>query len=246
MNESEVRRPAAGTLYVVATPIGNLSDLSERALLTLRSVSAILAEDTRVFGTLAKRCGIETPRESFFEHNERRKLPEVLERLKAGESFALVTDAGTPTVSDPGYRLVHACREEKIPVSPIPGPSAAVAALSVCGLPTDRFFFEGFLPQKPGRKKKRIEELLALETTVICFESPHRIAQTIETIAECSPQCRVFVGRELTKLYEECVYGSAAELQRDFSSRPSIKGEMVIAFSPSGSAASEHEPQSDS
>lgn len=223
---------SAGTLYVVATPIGNLADLSERALKTLRSVDAILAEDTRVFGVLAKRFDIRTARESYFEHNERQKLATVIERLETGKSFAIVTDAGTPTVSDPGFRLVRACRERRLPVVPIPGPSAAMAALSVSGLPTDRFFFEGFLPQKPGKRRTRLEELLALETTVICFESPHRIVAAIGDLAAQQPECEVFLGRELTKIYEEGLYGKASELLDALKQRPSFKGEIVFLFSP--------------
>lgn len=221
-----------GKLFVVSTPIGNLSDMTPRAVETLKSVELVLAEDTRSFARLASRYGIETKSESFHDHSERQKTPGYVARLAAGERFALVSEAGTPTLSDPGYRLVRACREQGITVEPIPGVSAAIAALSVSGLPTNRFLFEGFLPQRPGRRDRRLHQLLASGTTFILYESPHRIVATLGKIAAIAPEREVFVARELTKLHEEGLFGTAKAVHETLDKRESVKGEIVLVVAP--------------
>lgn len=218
----------SGTLYVVATPIGNLEDLSPRALSTLRVVDVVLAEDTRSFGILKSRFGIETPATSYHDHNERERIEWALSQLHLGKSLALISEAGTPTISDPGYRVVKACRENSIRVVTIPGPSAVIAALSVSGLETDSFFFRGFLPQKPGKRLSALTEAVQADFTTIFYESPFRIVKSLETLAELSPETRIFIGRELTKLYEESFYGSAKEVLEKLRSKSSIKGEIVL------------------
>ena len=196
-----------GTLFVVATPIGNLEDITARALRVLREVSLIAAEDTRRTAHLLARYAIATPTTSLHEHNEGRKTAGLVDRLRQGDDIALVSDAGTPTVSDPGARLVQAAIEAGIRVEPIPGPSAALAALAVSGLPTDTFTFLGFPPTRSKDRKLWFDRLTNLTGTVVFFEAPHRIRQTLETLQATVGDCRVAVARELTKIHEELVRG---------------------------------------
>jgi 16S rRNA (cytidine1402-2'-O)-methyltransferase len=218
-----------GVLYVVATPIGNLGDVSSRALETLRAVDLVLCEDTRRTRKLLMHHGIETRTTSFHEHNEEKKVPSILAQLNGGARIALVSDAGTPTISDPGYRLINTLCQTDIPIIPIPGPSAVTALLSVSGLPTDRFVFEGFLPVKSGKRRKRLEELAAEPRTIVLFESPFRIARTLAECVEVLGDRRCCFGRELTKEFEEIHHGTLAELAQWGEGRK-FKGEIVLAI----------------
>ncbi len=220
-----------GTLYVVATPIGNLEDLTLRALRTLKEVDLVACEDTRRTRGLLSHFDVHVPVTSYFEHNRLTKGEVVLRALRAGKSVALVTDAGTPGISDPGFLLVKSAREADIPVVPVPGPSALVAALSAAGVPADRFVFDGFLPVKPGRRVHRLEHLRALETTVVCYESPHRILASLEAIGLVFGDREVVVARELTKQFEEIVRGPAASLHERFSAAP-VRGEFTVIIPP--------------
>ena len=203
-----------GTLYIVATPIGNLGDLSMRATEILSEVDVIAAEDTRVTRKLLKHIGTETPMLSLHEHNEQQRLHNLLARLQSGESVALVSDAGTPLISDPGYPLVKAVRQAGVNVVPIPGPCAVISALSVSGLPTDKFVFEGFLPGKPAGRRARFEELLYEHRTIIFYESPHRILACLEDLETVmGTQREVVIARELTKTFETVRSGSVAEIR---------------------------------
>lgn len=194
---------SAGTLYIVATPIGNLGDLSPRARETLADVDVILCEDTRHTGHLMSRIGVGTRRQSLHEHNEDKRVPQVVAGLKAGKRYALVSDAGTPLISDPGFRLLAAARDEGLPVSPIPGPSAMVAAISVAGLPTDRFCFEGFLPSRPSARRKRLRALAGEPRTLVFYETGRRMAEALEDCVEVlGPDRPATLCRELTKAYE--------------------------------------------
>ncbi len=221
-----------GTLFVVATPIGNLDDLSPRAREVLGRADLIAAEDTRVTGRLLSHVGIKVRSLALHDHNEENVVPELIEALESGNSVALVTDAGTPLVSDPGYRLVRAAHNAGITVSPIPGPSAPVAALSASGLPSDRFVFEGFLPTRQGARKRRLEVLRPETRTVLYFESVHRVAETISDMRSVLGDSRqAFIGRELSKLHEQCVPGSLAELAESLADgRIPLKGEFVIGI----------------
>ena len=221
-----------GTLFVVATPIGNLDDLSPRAREVLGRADLIAAEDTRVTGRLLSHVGIKVRSLALHDHNEEKVVPELIEALESGNSVALVTDAGTPLVSDPGYRLVRAAHNVGITVSPIPGPSAPVAALSASGLPSDRFVFEGFLPTRQGARKRRLEVLRPETRTVLYFESIHRVAETISDMRSVLGDSRqAFIGRELSKLHEQCVPGSLAELAESLADgRIPLKGEFVIGI----------------
>lgn len=221
-----------GTLFVVATPIGNLDDLSPRAREVLGRADLIAAEDTRVTGRLLSHVGIKVRSLALHDHNEEKVVPELIEALESGNSVALVTDAGTPLVSDPGYRLVRAAHNVGITVSPIPGPSAPVAALSASGLPSDRFVFEGFLPTRQGARKRRLEVLRPETRTVLYFESVHRVAETISDMRSVLGDSRqAFIGRELSKLHEQCVPGSLAELAESLADgRIPLKGEFVIGI----------------
>lgn len=222
--------PASGTLHVVATPIGNLGDLSPRALETLRAVAAICAEDTRHTRQLLAHYGIEQTLIALHEHNEAGLAERIVARLRAGESLALVSDAGTPLVSDPGFRLVAAARAAGIRVSPIPGPSALIAALSVAGLPSDRFSFEGFLPAKAGARRERLAELAAEPRTLIFYESSHRIEDAlVDAVAVIGADRPAAIARELTKLFETVLSGSLGELQARVAADPDQrKGEFVL------------------
>jgi 16S rRNA (cytidine1402-2'-O)-methyltransferase len=221
-----------GTLFVVATPIGNLEDLSPRARQTLANVDVIAAEDTRHTGRLLSYLGLQKRQIALHEHNEARVAQVLIEQLSNGESVALVSDAGTPLVSDPGYRLVQAAHARGVPVSPVPGPSAVVAALSVSGLPTDRFCFEGFPPAKSAARRKWLQARAAEDRTLLFFEAVHRIAATLADMVDVFGADRAaFLGRELTKLHEQCRRASLGELLAEVGngSIPS-KGEFVIAI----------------
>jgi len=218
---------SAGTLYVVATPIGNLEDLTMRALRVLKEVGLIACEDTRRTRTLLTHFGIHAPVTSYFEHNKLTKGPTILRTLQEGTSVALVTDAGTPGISDPGFLLVREARAAGIAVVPVPGPSAVVTALSAAGIPADRFVFDGFLPVKPGRRLHRLEALSALETTVVCYESPHRILASLEAIGQVFGQIEIVVARELTKQFEEIVRGAPAALHERFAAG-AVRGEFTL------------------
>lgn len=219
------------TLFVVATPIGNLDDLSPRAREVLASVDLIAAEDTRHTGKLLAHFGIKTRQIALHEHNEESLVSRLIGKLQEGRSVALVSDAGTPLVSDPGYRLLRAAHEHDIHVSPVPGASAIVAALSVAGLPTDRFCFEGFLPAKKSARRGRLQNLARETRTIVCFESVHRIGECLNDLIEVfGPERRAFIGRELTKIHEQCVSATLAELKCMTDDRRIMaKGEFVLA-----------------
>jgi len=217
-------------LYIVSTPIGNLQDMTFRAVEVLKSVDLIASEDTRHTGILLKHFGIQTPQTSYFEHSKNNKEEYLIGLLKEGKSVALVSDAGTPAISDPGYRLVRAAREQGIEVTAVPGACAAVVALSLSGFPTDRFVFEGFLPQKSSGRVRRLTELKSEERTIVLYESPHRLVKALGDIAEVMGNPRVMVGRELTKKFEEVRQGDARSVSEHFMSRKP-KGEVVILIS---------------
>jgi 16S rRNA (cytidine1402-2'-O)-methyltransferase len=200
-----------GVLYIVATPIGNLDDMTFRAIATLKQVSVIAAEDTRHTAKLLNHFEISTPQVSYHDHNRLSRIPELIRRIHQGQTIALVSDAGMPGVSDPGYELVQACIEANITVVPIPGATAAITALSASGLPTDRFVFEGFLPTKGKERRDRLESLKAEVRTLIFYEAPHRLVQTLNDLSHCFGGDRPMVlGRELTKRYEEFWRGTVA------------------------------------
>lgn len=225
-----------GTLHVVATPIGNLGDLSPRALDTLRGVAAICAEDTRYTRQLLSHFGLERPLLALHQHNEDAQAAQLVARLLAGESLALVSDAGTPLVSDPGFRLVSAARAAGVRVSPVPGACAAIAALSVAGLPSDRFVFEGFLPAKASARRERLSRLGSEPRTLLFYESAHRIEEALEDMASAfGPSRRAVIARELTKLFETVLDGSLAELRaRVAGDADQRKGEFVVIVEGAG------------
>jgi 16S rRNA (cytidine1402-2'-O)-methyltransferase len=223
--------PAPGTLYVVATPIGNMDDITLRALKILQAVDRIAAEDTRRTGRLLTHHGIQTRLVSYHEHNERQRTGELLACLARGESIALVSDAGTPAISDPGYVLVHEAVQNGILVSPIPGPSAVITALSAAGLPTDAFLFLGFPPRKTGRRQRELQSLAAESRTLVWYESPHRIARFVEEVQRVFGERYAVIGREITKRYEEFLRGSLSELARQLGCRGDIKGEITLLVS---------------
>ena len=218
---------SAGTLYVVATPIGNLEDLTMRALRVLKEVGLIACEDTRRTRVLLTHFGIHAPVTSYFEHNKLTKGPAIVRTLQEGTSVALVTDAGTPGISDPGFLLVREARAAGIAVVPVPGPSAVVAALSAAGIPADRFVFDGFLPVKSGKRVHRLEALRDLEMTIVCYESPHRILASLEAIGQVFGQIEIVVARELTKQFEEIVRGAPAALHERFAAG-TVRGEFTL------------------
>ncbi len=218
----------SGTLYVVATPIGNLEDITLRALRILREVDEIACEDTRQTRKLLDRHGISKPLVSYHEHNEQARAEELLRELEAGRNIALVSDAGTPLIADPGYRLVAEARAHGVTVSPIPGPSALVSALSASGLPTDSFYFGGFLPAKKTQRRKALDALKNSPATLVFYEAPHRIQEALEDIAEVLGPRRVTLGRELTKIHEEFLAGQAADLRDALTKRPPLKGEITL------------------
>ena len=235
-----MQHPAtAGTLFVVATPIGNLGDMAPRALDTLRGVAAICAEDTRRSGQLLAHFGIATPLLALHEHNEDAIAQRIVARLQAGESLALVSDAGTPLVSDPGFRLVRAARAAGIKVSPIPGASALIAALSAAGLPSDRFVFEGFLPAKASARRERLAQLAGETRTLIFYESSHRIEDALDdAVAAFGADRPAVLARELTKLFETVLDGSLADLRaRVGADADQRKGEFVLLVQGAGEDA---------
>ena len=219
-----------GKLFIVATPIGNISDFSERAVKTLSDVDYILCEDTRISKRLLGHYGITTRLVSFNARTETRKIEEVIDDLISGKQVALISDAGTPTISDPGVRLVNEAHKNNIPVTGIPGANAAILALSVSGIPTDSFVFEGFLPQKKGRQKK-LKELALEKRTIVIYESPFRIEKLLKELNEYMPQRFIAVNRELTKKFEETIRGTASELYAKLD-EINLKGEFVIVIAP--------------
>jgi len=229
--------PSPGTLYVVATPLGNLEDLTLRALRVLREVSLVACEDTRRTATLFRAHGISTATTSYFEHNERWKGERILDALREGRSVALVSDAGTPGISDPGYRLVRDARAAGLPVVPVPGASAAVAALSVSGLPTDRFLFVGFLPPRSGARRRALEEIAAERPTLVFYESPLRVTDALADMAAVLGDREAFLCREATKAHEEYRRGRLGELREMLSARGEVKGEVVLVVAGAGQAA---------
>ena len=222
----------AGTLYVVGTPIGNLSDLTFRAETTLKAVDLIAAEDTRISKKLLRHYNIDTPLIAYHDNNEINQARNLVNRLNSGDSIAIISDAGTPCISDPGYRVVHLAKKEGIEVITIPGPSAVTAALSVSGLPTDHFYFEGFLPPKKGRRT-HFELLESLPSTVVIFESPHKVLRTLRDIHNYWGNRIISVCRELTKIFEESFLGTVGDAENYFSkSKP--KGEFVVLVAKKG------------
>ena len=218
---------ASGTLFVVATPIGNLEDITLRAIRVLKEADLIAAEDTRHTKHLLDRYEIETQLTSYHDHNKEEKAPVLVARLLDGKSIALVSDAGTPGISDPGYFLINLAVDQKIPVVPIPGATAAIAALSISGLPTDSFVFEGFLPAKHGARLKRLQALSKEERTIIFYEAPHKIIKTVEDMLETFGDRRAVVTRELTKIHEEAIRGTLSEILKHLQTG-SIKGEFTV------------------
>ena len=213
-----------GTLFVVATPIGNLNDVSNRALQTLREVDLIACEDTRQTIKLLNHFAIQKPLTSYHEFNEEKKGQELVDKLRGSTNIALVSDAGTPAIADPGYRLVRLCRQEGIPIVAIPGPNAAVTALAASGLPSDEFMFLGFLPSKKTARRERLAALMNVTSTLVFFEAPHRIESALEDVQDMWGDREVCVARELTKIHEEFLFGRLSEV------RPRIKalGEFVV------------------
>ena len=220
-----------GTLHVVATPIGNLQDITLRALETLKAVDVIACEDTRKTGKLLSHHGIRRPMVSVHDHNERARTPELIARLRGGESVALVSDGGTPLISDPGWRLVHEAIAAQIPVTWVPGPTALVGGLVLSGLPAERFVFEGFLPPKRGARRKRLEALKEEERTVVLYESPHRLLKTLKEVREVLGDIPVACARELTKMFEEVRRGAVSEVIEHFE-RHAPRGEFVLVLRP--------------
>jgi 16S rRNA (cytidine1402-2'-O)-methyltransferase len=212
----------------VATPIGNLEDITYRAVRVLKEVDLIACEDTRHTRILLDHYGIDRPTISYHEHNESSRTADFIERLKSGQSIAVVSDAGTPLISDPGYRLVNCAVAENIPVVPLPGPSAILAALTASGLPTDEFHFGGFLPAKTSQRRKVLESMRELDCSLVFYETPHRILEALQDITTVLGNRPVVLTRELTKLHEEFVRGTAAEVLANLQARPSIKGEMTL------------------
>jgi 16S rRNA (cytidine1402-2'-O)-methyltransferase len=218
-------------LYVVGTPIGNLADVTLRSLEVLGAVHVVLAEDTRHTRKLMTRHALCAPLLSCHRFSEATRLQSVLNRIRDGEAVALVTDSGMPGVSDPGARIVAGCREAGLPVTVIPGPSAVTAAIALSGYPGEAFVFEGFLPVKPGGRSRRLEAVEAESRAVVIFESPHRLLKLLDELGRRMPSRRVFVGRELTKLFEEGTEGTPEEVRRHYESR-SVKGELVLVLAP--------------
>lgn len=219
----------SGTLYLVSTPIGNLEDITLRALRILKEVELIAAEDTRQTRRLLTHYDIHTPLTSYFEGNQQTKCDKLIARMKAGETIALVSDAGTPVISDPGYPLLRVCIEAGIPIVPIPGASAVITAASVSGLPLHNFAFEGFVSPKSGKRKRQLSVLTDEERTLIFFESPHRICRFLEDVLEVMGDREIVVTRELTKRFEEIVRGSVSEALERFRDGES-RGEFTIVI----------------
>jgi 16S rRNA (cytidine1402-2'-O)-methyltransferase len=221
-----------GTLYLVATPIGNLADMTYRAVETLRAASAIACEDTRHTRKLLDHYGIERPLLSYHEHNEAERALALIERLRSGDDIALVSDAGTPLISDPGYRLVNAAVEAGIRVVPIPGAAALLCALSASGLPTDSFYFHGFLPRKSGERGRFLTGLAGSGTVHVFYEAPHRILETLKDLVEFLGDPTVVAARELTKVHEEFLRGRASEVHAALAGRDAVRGEFTLVVGP--------------
>lgn len=219
-----------GKLFVISTPIGNLEDITLRAVNVLKDCDVIACEDTRNTRKLLARYGIETPLTSYHEHNEVEKSPKLLERLKDGKNVGLVSDAGTPSVSDPGWRLVNLSIENNIEVVPVPGPSAVLSALVVSGLPTDSFLFLGFFPRTVGKKKELLKDVKPYPYTMVFYESAKRLSRTLSLMLEILGDRNICVAREMTKLYEEVIRGSVSEVISILSKKESVKGEVTIVL----------------
>ena len=229
---NEQGRVATGTLYVVATPIGNLEDITYRAIRILGEVALVAAEDTRHSRKLFARFGIHKPLLSYHDHNERQRQDVLLARLQGGEDIALISDAGTPCIADPGYRLVAACRDAGIAVIPVPGPSALITALSAAGVSTERFAFEGYLPQRAKARGDLLRQLVGDPRTLVFYEAPHRLAATLaDLVAIMGSDRQLVVARELTKLHEEFFRGTTAEAVSRFQREPA-RGELVLVLPP--------------
>lgn len=231
---SEPVKETAGTLFVVATPLGNLDDLTFRAVKCLKEVDLIACEDTRRTARLLNHLGVKKPLISCFEHNELARIDELLDRIGRGDDIALVSDAGTPTISDPGFPLLRAAHERGLKVSPVPGPSALIAVLSVSGLPTDEFVFAGFLPRTTSARCKRLEGLKAQRGTLLFYESPNRIMGSLADMQQVLGDRTAFLGREVTKLHEELVRGPLSHIRATLSARSEVRGEIVLAVSGAG------------
>ncbi len=230
------RSSFAPGLYIVATPIGNMADITLRALALLAAADVVACEDTRVTGKLMTRHGISTPRTPYHEHNAGKAGPKLIKRLKGGEIVALVSDAGTPLVSDPGYRLLKTCVEEGIPVTSLPGPSAVLTALTLSGLPTDRFMFAGYLPVRSGARRKVLSDLAAVPATLVFLESPKRLGASLTDMAETLGGREAAVARELTKMFEEVRRGPLSELAEHYKSAGPPKGEVTVVIAPPADA----------
>ncbi len=238
-------------LYIVGTPIGNLEDISARALETLRGANVILAEDTRHTRILLERYQVRASLISCHQFNEASRGPLATERIQAGQAVALVTNAGMPGVSDPGARIVNACRKAGWPVTVIPGPSSVTAAVALCGFVSGGFHCEGFLPRKEGARKKRMEQLCAELVPVVILESPYRCLKILGELNDLAPERDLFLARELTKLHEECLWGTVADIYRRLAERQTgndartVRGEFIMVLSPSGRPKREAEPLPD-
>jgi 16S rRNA (cytidine1402-2'-O)-methyltransferase len=233
------------TLFVVATPIGNLEDITFRAVRILKEVDWIACEDTRQTAKLLQHYEIETPTLSYHEHNEMERARDLVSRMLSGSSGALVSDAGMPLVSDPGYRLVHAAVEARIPVVALPGPSASLTALAASGLPTDQFHFGGFLPVKPGQRFHAIEAIRHEHATVIFYEAPHRILDALADIESALGPRQVVVARELTKMHEEYLRGTAAEIRTELVNRDAVRGEFTVLIGKATKPVADNTPIND-
>jgi 16S rRNA (cytidine1402-2'-O)-methyltransferase len=231
----------AGTLYIVATPIGNLEDITQRALRVLREVDVVACEDTRHTQRLLNHFAINTKTVSYHEHNERERTEELCLLLESGKNIALVSDAGMPLVSDPGFRVVNAAIERDFPVVAIPGAAAFVTALVVSGMPADQFLFAGFLPSRANARRAKLETLREIPATLIFYEAPHRIAATLKDAVAVLGNRPAVVARELTKLHEETARGSLADLAKRFSEQPPVRGEIVLIIGAEAIASSETE-----
>ena len=232
----------SGTLYLVATPIGNLEDITFRAVRVLKEADVVACEDTRQTRTLLDHYGIRKRTISYHEHNEAQRSRELLAELLQGTTVALVSDAGMPLVSDPGYRLVRAAIENGIPVEAVPGASALVTSLAASGLPADRFYFGGFLPAKPGQRQKALEAAKEVAATLIFYEAPHRILDTLAAVEQTLGNRPVVVARELTKVHEEILRGAAREVRATLAARESVKGEITLLIGRGSGVADDDTP----
>lgn len=233
---------SAGTLYVVATPIGNLEDITLRAIRVLREVSLIAAEDTRHSRKLLDALKIRTPLLSYHDHVERERAPRLVERLRQGQDVALISDAGTPAIADPGYRLVRAALEAGVKVVPVPGPSVVVASLSVSGLPLDRFAFDGFVPARSSARRRFFARLAREERTVVCFEAGRRLLDSLADLREVLGERDVVVAREVTKLFEEFARGTVSEVRARLADRP-VRGEVTLLVGAAAEPVAAEQPE---